>query len=423
MIDSRTSSASRSARSTTRSRRTRSATCWPRAASPAPSGPTGGGSSSSRSTASRENAALVARSRRPRDDPLGLGRSASSGSTRRRPRRMYAGAHAGIDVTEDDALRWITANPAWALGIDASTGTLEVGKAADVWSGRATRSRSTARLSRCTTTGWLVFDRNDPQAPVPDRLQPGHRTAGGRAMNAWRCVRSLRGRPSRSTVRRAQTSRIAGGGPSIPVSGPAIERGTVLCAMGRSCGRQRPRRFRTGAARIDAAGRWVTPGLIHLRTTLGLHLLDSRRPGGDPGGHAAGQVKAAFNVAEGIDPASMTIPVARLEGITSAVAVPPAGSFRARPCYDLAGGRVDEMLVIRSPVAMVIDFGEGGKQSGGGSRAGTLLRLRRVLRDAREYAERQGRFSPGADPAARRDGGGPGGARSRCCGGELPAAS
>ena len=33
-------------------------------------------------------------------------------------------------------MRWITANPAWVLGIDSVTGTLETGKRADVvlWS-------------------------------------------------------------------------------------------------------------------------------------------------------------------------------------------------------------------------------------------------------------------------------------------------
>jgi imidazolonepropionase-like amidohydrolase len=45
---------------------------------------------------------------------------------------MAAGRAVGIDVTEDQALRWITANPAWALGVDDQTGTLEVGKMADV---------------------------------------------------------------------------------------------------------------------------------------------------------------------------------------------------------------------------------------------------------------------------------------------------
>ncbi len=44
----------------------------------------------------------------------------------------YAGLHAGVKVSEAEAIRWITANPAWALGIDALTGTLEAGKMADV---------------------------------------------------------------------------------------------------------------------------------------------------------------------------------------------------------------------------------------------------------------------------------------------------
>ncbi len=49
---------------------------------------------------------------------------------------FYAGRHAGVSITEDQALRWITANPAWALGVDDQVGTLEPGKMADVvlWS-------------------------------------------------------------------------------------------------------------------------------------------------------------------------------------------------------------------------------------------------------------------------------------------------
>lgn len=48
----------------------------------------------------------------------------------------FAGLAAGIELTEDDALRWITANAAWVLGIDDVTGTLEPGKRADIvlWS-------------------------------------------------------------------------------------------------------------------------------------------------------------------------------------------------------------------------------------------------------------------------------------------------
>jgi imidazolonepropionase-like amidohydrolase len=49
---------------------------------------------------------------------------------------MYSGRAAGIDISEDEALRWVTANPAWVLGIDRVAGTLDPGKRADllIWS-------------------------------------------------------------------------------------------------------------------------------------------------------------------------------------------------------------------------------------------------------------------------------------------------
>ncbi len=76
---------------------------------------------------------------------------------------MYAGRHAGIAVTREQAIRWITRNPAWALGLDSLTGTLEAGKAADVvvWSGDPFSVYSKAE--RVYNEGWLVFHRNDPK--------------------------------------------------------------------------------------------------------------------------------------------------------------------------------------------------------------------------------------------------------------------
>jgi imidazolonepropionase-like amidohydrolase len=76
---------------------------------------------------------------------------------------MYAGRHAGIEVTREQAIRWITRNSAWALGIDSLTGTLEPGKAADVvlWSGDPFSVYSKAE--QVYNEGWLVFDRNDPR--------------------------------------------------------------------------------------------------------------------------------------------------------------------------------------------------------------------------------------------------------------------
>jgi imidazolonepropionase-like amidohydrolase len=75
---------------------------------------------------------------------------------------MYAGQRAGIAITEDQALRWITANPAWALGIDSIVGTLEPGKMADVVVWSADPFSVYARALQVYNDGWLVFDRSDP---------------------------------------------------------------------------------------------------------------------------------------------------------------------------------------------------------------------------------------------------------------------
>src|SRR5207249_6880349 len=75
----------------------------------------------------------------------------------------FAGLRAGIPLTRDQAIRWITANPAWVLGIDQTTGTLEAGKTADVvvWSGDPFSVYSKAE--KVWNDGWLVFDRLDPK--------------------------------------------------------------------------------------------------------------------------------------------------------------------------------------------------------------------------------------------------------------------
>jgi imidazolonepropionase-like amidohydrolase len=74
---------------------------------------------------------------------------------------MYSGIQAGVPVTREQAIKWITINPAWALGIDSVTGSLEPGKAADVvlWSGDPFSIYTKAEL--VFNDGWLLFDRND----------------------------------------------------------------------------------------------------------------------------------------------------------------------------------------------------------------------------------------------------------------------
>jgi imidazolonepropionase-like amidohydrolase len=91
------------------------------------------------------------------DDPSGsqrLNQEAAKG--------MAAGRAAGIRITEDDAIKWITINPAWALGLDDRIGSLAVGKNADVvlWSGNPFSVYS--RAEKVWIDGAMIFDRLDP---------------------------------------------------------------------------------------------------------------------------------------------------------------------------------------------------------------------------------------------------------------------
>jgi imidazolonepropionase-like amidohydrolase len=70
---------------------------------------------------------------------------------------------AGLEITEDQALGWITREPAWALGIHELTGSLEPGKRADVvvWTGHPFSAYSQASL--VFIQGELRYDRERPQ--------------------------------------------------------------------------------------------------------------------------------------------------------------------------------------------------------------------------------------------------------------------
>jgi len=75
---------------------------------------------------------------------------------------MAAGNRMGMSLKEEDAIRWLTVNPARSLGIDKQTGSLEPGKMADVvlWSGNPFSVYSHAE--RVYIDGALIYDRNDP---------------------------------------------------------------------------------------------------------------------------------------------------------------------------------------------------------------------------------------------------------------------
>ncbi len=127
----------------------------------------------------RENAALVDKAGAcaiiHSDDSLGIQRL-----NQETAKVMGAAARAGVDVPPERAIRWITSNPAKALGVADVTGTLEVGKMADVvvWSGNPFSVYTKAE--RVYIDGALAFERgNDAVNPVTDFSLGTAASAGG----------------------------------------------------------------------------------------------------------------------------------------------------------------------------------------------------------------------------------------------------
>ena len=189
----------------------------------------------------------------------------------------------------------------------------------------------------------------------------------------------------------AQTIAITGG-TVYPVSGPKIENATVLIRDGRIAAVGTNVAIPAGATRIDAAGKWVTPGLIDGAGSMGLREISAVQNTNE-GTLRGNEVAASFNVAEGINPASTLIPVTRIEGVTTTLAVPGGDLIWGQAVLIDLDGTTIEAMVAKSPVAIVADLSEGAKSAGGGSRAGVAQRLRRVFNDALEYSRRRTDYS------------------------------
>lgn len=82
---------------------------------------------------------------------------------------LSAGRRAGLDISEEHAIGWITLNAAKSIGIDKETGSLENGKRADVVIWSHDPFSIYARADQVFIDGGLAFDRLNPAfQPVSD---------------------------------------------------------------------------------------------------------------------------------------------------------------------------------------------------------------------------------------------------------------
>ncbi|MDX1623181.1 MAG: amidohydrolase family protein [Gemmatimonadota bacterium] len=186
------------------------------------------------------------------------------------------------------------------------------------------------------------------------------------------------------------------GGTVHPVSGPAIEGGTVLIEGGRISAVGADVEVPVGVRRIDAAGKVVTPGLFDPVSTIGLVEVDLVRQTRDHS--AAGGddvVAAAFDPLDGLNPNSTLIPYNRTYGLTTVATGPTGGLIGGQAAVIDLWGTTPEEMVVKRGASMQAYFNEGAFRASGGARGAAALKLREVLEDARFWSRRRGAFDRG----------------------------
>lgn len=188
----------------------------------------------------------------------------------------------------------------------------------------------------------------------------------------------------------AQTIAITGGR-VYPVSGPVIENGTVLIRDGRIVAAGASVAIPADAQRIDATGKWVTPGLINAGTTLGLVEIGAVPDTRDASATGEKAIAASFRAWEGLNPNTALFPPARNEGITTVLVAPGGGLVSGQAALvDLVVGSATDMIR-RAPAAMIAQLNDA-RGGGTNARAEAMAKLRGLLADAREFRRRRADF-------------------------------
>jgi imidazolonepropionase-like amidohydrolase len=243
-------------------------------------------------------------------------------------------------VSEDEALAFVTINPAKQLRIDARVGSLEVGKDADVVIWNRHPLSTYAIADRVYIDGQVYYDRLADDRRLTDARAEKTRLAAAEGRSAPTAApQTPRDEPRPrfdppdwdGGPADSQAQPVAAGGPVVaivnarihPISGAGIERGTIVIRGGRIAEIGADVQAPAGAQTIDAKGGDVYPGFIDARTSVGLN---------EPGARGFDDVQemldinAAVRAQTSYQADSDAVAVARVNGITS-VAVMPAGGL------------------------------------------------------------------------------------------------
>jgi imidazolonepropionase-like amidohydrolase len=189
----------------------------------------------------------------------------------------------------------------------------------------------------------------------------------------------------------------------VTVSGPVIERGTVVVRDGLIESVGASVNAPPDARVIDGSGLTVYPGLIDANTTLGIP-----RPTPTPGGTGGGGfglfgqtapsavspnssqppgLQPELLASDIIRPGGAEIEAERNAGITAAQTAPRGNVFLGQSAVINLAGDSPQAMLVRSPVAVYVGLTPLGQGQYPGSLMGVLTSVRQMLLDARRYKE------------------------------------
>jgi imidazolonepropionase-like amidohydrolase len=187
----------------------------------------------------------------------------------------------------------------------------------------------------------------------------------------------------------------------VTVNGATIERGTVLIRDGKIAAVGANVSVPGNAKVIDAQGLSVYPGLIDSNTTLGLTEVGQVNATVDT--TELGDFKANMKALTAVNPHSELIPVARMNGVTTALTCPRGGMIAGQCALINLDGWTPQEMKLLAPAGLQMNYpaiGFGGRRGGGFAqvqgqpgeeqrrqRDRQIESLRKKLEDAQAYAK------------------------------------
>ena len=144
------------------------------------------------------------------------------------------------------------------------------------------------------------------------------------------------------------------GGTVHTVSGETIENATVVMDGGKITAVGASVSPPSGAQIVSVAGKHVYPGFVSASSVLGLTEIESVRGTNDFA--ETGDVNPNVRSEVEINPSSDLIPVARVNGITSALVVPQGGAISGTSAMIHLAGWTTEDMTIKAPIGLQVNW-------------------------------------------------------------------